>query len=320
MLNIVVGEGGTHQYAHGITAGEVIRNVHGRKSGAVAALVDGIERDMSHELADGQTIEPILGESDADCTFSAIPVHICWLKRSSSSIQMPNPLDPIDNGFYYDFYMDPISDEDLRTIEKRMKELVKANLAVEREEHDNATLRSMFADNPFKIEIMDDKIGEGSGSSVYRQGDFVDLCRGPHVPTTAMLRWFKLTSTSTSYWKADSSRESLVRIYGWCFANKQDLQNHETMMQKPPSEIIESWAKICNSSTSMRWWGRASFSGHRVAQSSEMNCRILFPVIYADKATIKSTHHILVNSICIEPVAITPTTKRASIHLWLNVT
>ena len=61
MLNIVVGEEETHQYAPGITAGEVIRNVHGRKSGAVAALVDGIEKDMSHELEDGQTIEPILG-------------------------------------------------------------------------------------------------------------------------------------------------------------------------------------------------------------------------------------------------------------------
>ena len=65
MLNIVVGDGETHEYAVGITAGEVIHNVHGRKSGAVAALVDGVERDMSHELSDGQTIEPILGESEA---------------------------------------------------------------------------------------------------------------------------------------------------------------------------------------------------------------------------------------------------------------
>ena len=234
MLNIVVGDGETHEYASGTTAGEVIRNVHGRKSGAVAALVDGVERDMSHELSDGQSVEPILGESEAGLY---ILRHSCAHLLAQAIVEFypdakPTIGPPIDNGFYYDFHMDPLSDEDLRAIEKRMKELVKANLQVEREEHDNATLRSMFADNPFKIEIMDDKIGEGAGSSVYRQGDFVDLCRGPHVPTTAMLRWFKLTSTSTCYWKADASRESLVRIYGWCFANKQDLQNHETMMRE----------------------------------------------------------------------------------------
>ena len=171
MLNIDVGEGETHQYAPGITAGEVIRNVHGRKSGAVAALVDGIERDMSHELADGQRIEPILGESEAGLY---ILRHSCAHLLAQAVLEFypnakPTIGPPIENGFYYDFHMDPISDEDLRAIEKRMKELVKANLAVEREEHDNATLRSMFADNPFKIEIMDDKIGEGSGSSVYRR-------------------------------------------------------------------------------------------------------------------------------------------------------
>ena len=234
MLNITVGDGETHEYATGITAGEVIHNVHGRKSGAVAALVDGVERDMSHELSDGQTVEPILGESEAGLY---ILRHSCAHLLAQAIVEFypnakPTIGPPIDNGFYYDFHMDPLSDEDLRAIEKRMKELVKSNLKVEREEHDNATLRSMFADNPFKIEIMDDKIGEGAGSSVYRQGDFVDLCRGPHVSTTALLRWFKLTSTSTSYWKADATRESLVRIYGWCFANKQDLQSHETMMRE----------------------------------------------------------------------------------------
>ena len=234
MLNIVVGDGDTHEYAAGTTAGAVIHNVHGRKSGAVAALVDGVERDMGHELSDGQTVAPILGESEAGLY---ILRHSCAHLLAQAVLEFypdakPTIGPPIDNGFYYDFHMDPLSDEDLRAIQKRMKELVKANLKVEREEHDNASLRSMFADNPFKIEIMDDKIGEGAGSSVYRQGDFVDLCRGPHVPTTAMLRWFKLTSTSTCYWKADASRESLVRIYGWCFANKQDLQNHETMMRE----------------------------------------------------------------------------------------
>ena len=120
--------------------------------------------------------------------------------------------------------MDPIGDEGLRAIGKRMKALVKQNLVIEREEHGNDTLREMFGGNPFKLEIMDDKIGHDVGSSAYRQGDFVDLCRGPHVPSTAHLRWFRLTSTSQAYWRADSGRESLVRIYGMCYPTKEALQ------------------------------------------------------------------------------------------------
>jgi threonyl-tRNA synthetase len=234
MFNVIVGEGETHEYAPGTTAGDVIRNVHGRKSGAVAATVDGVETDLMFELKGDCAVLPILGESEAG---------LYVLRHSTAHLLAQAVLEffpnakptigpPVEHGFYYDFHMDPITDEDLRAIEKKMKEFVKANIQVTREEHTSEGLYEIFADNPFKCEIMDDKIEDGVGSSVYRQGEFVDLCRGPHVPTTAMLRWFKLTTTSTCYWKADASRESLVRIYGWCFANKQDLQQHETLMRE----------------------------------------------------------------------------------------
>ena len=118
---------------------------------------------------------------------------------------------PIDHGFYYDFHMDPIGDEELKAIEKKMNQHIRANHAMIREEYDNQTLRDMFSDNKFKLEIMDDKIGHDVGSSVYRQGDFVDLCRGPHVPSTSHLRWFKLTGTSTAYWRADTSENHIVQ-------------------------------------------------------------------------------------------------------------
>ena len=234
MLNVVVGEGETHEYAPGTTAGDVIRNVHGRKSGAVAALVDGAEKDLMFELETDCEVQPILGESEAGLYIlrhsTAHLLAQAVVERYPQAKPTIGP--PIEHGFYYDFHMDPITDEDLRAIEKRMKELVRQNIQVTREEHDSESLYALFEDNRFKREIMDDKIEDGAGSSVYRQGDFVDLCRGPHVPTTAMLRWFKLTSTSTCYWKADASRESLVRIYGWSFATKQDLQAHETLMRE----------------------------------------------------------------------------------------
>ena len=226
MISVDVGAAGTHEYASGISVGEVIVNVHGKKSGAVAALVDGIERDFSHPLDSNCSIETVAGDSEAGLY---ILRHSCAHLLAQAVTEMfpdakPTIGPPIENGFYYDFHMDPIGDEELKAIEKKMKKHVRANHAVIREDHGNDMLREMFASNHFKLEIMDDKIGHDVGSSAYRQGDFVDLCRGPHVPSTSHLRWFKLTSTSQAYWRADSKRESLVRIYGMCYPTKEALQ------------------------------------------------------------------------------------------------
>ncbi len=234
MISVEVGTDGTHEYASGISAGEVIRNVHGKKSGALAALVDGEQRDMSFVLDSDCKIEPILGGSDEGLY---ILRHSCAHLLAQAVTELypeakPTIGPPIDHGFYYDFLMEPIGDDELRLIQKRMKELSRQNLAIEREDHDNEALRSMFAENHFKLEIMDEKIGHDVGSSAYRQGDFVDLCRGPHVSSTAELRWFKLTSTSQAYWRADRERESLVRIYGMCYATKEGLKDRERQLEE----------------------------------------------------------------------------------------
>ena len=234
MLTVDVGLDTPHEYATGISVAEIIKNVHGRKSGAVAALVDGNQVDLSFEVVSDCSVHPIIGSTEEGLY---ILRHSCAHLLAQAVLEFfpdakPTIGPPIEHGFYYDFQMPAPSEEDLRAIEKRMKELVKQNLKVEREEYDIETLREMFADNQFKIEIMNEKIGDGNGSSVYRQGDFVDLCRGPHVPSTAHLRWFKLTNVSTAFWRADSSRETLVRIYGMCYASKEDLQARETLLRE----------------------------------------------------------------------------------------
>ncbi len=234
MISVEVGEDGPHEYASGISAGEVIKNVHGRKSGAVAALVDGEERDMSYALEENCKVDPILGDSEKGLY---ILRHSCAHLLAQAVTQLypdarPTIGPPIEHGFYYDFHMDPIGEDGLREIEKRMKELVKSNIAIEREECDNDSLRELFSANPFKLEIMDDKIGHDVGSSAYRQGEFVDLCRGPHVSLTSQLRWFKLTSTSQAYWRADRNRESLVRIYGMCYSSKEGLKQRERQIEE----------------------------------------------------------------------------------------
>ena len=234
MIKVKMGDGKVHTYERGITAEDVISNILGRKHGAVAALVDGIEHDFSHVLKTDCSIEPILGVSDAGLY---ILRHSCAHLLAQAVTEMfpdakPTIGPPIEHGFYYDFYMEPISEDELPKIEKCMKKLAKQNLKIEREEHGNTKLRKMFSQNQFKTEIMDDKIGHDVGSSAYRQGNFVDLCRGPHVSSTSQLRWFKLTSTSQAYWRGDAKREPLTRIYGLCYATKEDLKKREKQIEE----------------------------------------------------------------------------------------
>ena len=234
MVSIELSDGNVHEYAEGISAGEVILNVHGKRSGAVAALVNGEQRDFSHIIESDCKIEPISGDSDEGLY---ILRHSCAHLLAQAVVELfpdakPTIGPPIENGFYYDFHMDPIGDEDLKKIEKRMQQHVRSNHKIMREEYDNSTLREMFGSNKFKIEIMDDKVGQEVGSSAYRQGDFIDLCRGPHVPSTSHLRWFKLTSTSQAYWRADSERESLVRIYGMCYSSKEGLKERQRQIEE----------------------------------------------------------------------------------------
>ena len=234
MIQVKINDDETHEYASGITAGDILENVYGKRSGAVAANIDGIERDMSFTINENCKIEPILGESEQGLY---ILRHSCAHLLAQAVVEIfpdakPTIGPPIEHGFYYDFHMNPIGDSELKKIEKRMNQLVRENININREEYENNELREMFQKNKFKIEIMDEKIGNEVGSTAYRQGDFVDLCRGPHVPSTSHLRWFKLTSTSQAYWRADRNREPLTRIYGMCYATKEGLKERQRQIEE----------------------------------------------------------------------------------------
>ena len=227
-------DGAVHEFPAQTSAGKVIKKVYGKKSGAVAALVNDEEKDLSYLLSENCDINLIKDDSDEGLY---IMRHSCAHLLAQAVTKLfpeakPTIGPPVKDGFYYDFYMDPINENDLNKIEKLMRKIVKQNIPIQREEHDNETLREMFSNNLFKSEIMDDKIGEDVGSSAYRQGEFVDLCRGPHVESTSKLRWFKLTNTSQAFWRGDSSRETLVRIYGMCYSSKEDLQTRETLLRE----------------------------------------------------------------------------------------
>ncbi|MEG3602170.1 MAG: TGS domain-containing protein, partial [Candidatus Thermoplasmatota archaeon] len=187
MVHVTLPDGTVNEYAAGITAGEVVTDALGRKHGCVAATVNGVERDLSTALHEDCNVNGISGESDAG-------MHILRHSAAHLLAQAVTALYPdakptigpaIDRGFYYDFAMEPIGEGDLKAIQKKMHEIARRNHTVERVELDEDDLREHFAHNPYKIEIIDDKLEAGDGSTIYRQGDWYDLCLGPHVPTTA---------------------------------------------------------------------------------------------------------------------------------------
>ncbi len=134
----------------------------------------------------------------------------------------------IDNGFFYDFaFSRPFTPDDLEAIEKKMAEIAKQDLPVERSTMSRDEAVKFFSDmgESYKAEIIQ-SIPEGEELSLYRQGDFIDLCRGPHVPSTGKIKAFKLMKLAGAYWRGDSNNEMLQRIYGTCWASKKDLKKY----------------------------------------------------------------------------------------------
>jgi len=137
----------------------------------------------------------------------------------------------IENGFYYDFDLPrPLTPEDLPVIEAKMTEIVKANLPFRYEEVGKDEARTLFSEQPYKLELIDE-LPDGQ-VGVYRQGNFADLCKGPHVKYTSAVKAFKLTTIAGAYWKGDEKRPMLQRIYGVAFANKKELEDYLTKQEE----------------------------------------------------------------------------------------
>ena len=198
----------------------------GVRRGIVAAKVNERLVDLSRALDQDATLQWVSPES---------PEGLDTLRHSTAHLmaQAVQDLFPgtqvtigptIENGFYYDFKRsEPFSPEELERIEKRMAELVKADLKIVREELPRGEAMELFRGmgEHYKVEIIEGIPDERV--SLYRQGDWVDLCRGPHVPSTAALKAFKLTSVAGAYWRGDSRNEQLQRIYGTAWASRKDL-------------------------------------------------------------------------------------------------
>ncbi|MGH7797269.1 MAG: threonine--tRNA ligase [Candidatus Binatia bacterium] len=193
---------------------------------AIAAKVDGRPVDLAAPLDKDCALEFVLPESrDGLDVLRHSAAHLMAQAVQSLFPGTQVTIGPtIEDGFYYDFKSErTFSPEDLELIEKRMQELAKADLKVVREEMPRSEAIELFRKmgEDYKVQIIEGIPEERV--SLYRQGDWVDLCRGPHVPSTAAIKAFKLTSIAGAYWRGDSRNEQLQRIYGTAWANRKDL-------------------------------------------------------------------------------------------------
>ena len=228
MVNITLPDGSVRTYPQPVKVSDIAASIGpGLAKAAIAGKVDGQLVDTSC-LVEGDASVAIITEKDPEgleiIRHSSAHLLAYAAQKLFPGLQVTiGPV--IDNGFYYDFsYSRPLTPEDLEAIEAKMRELAARDEPVVREVWDRNEAIALFLSmgEKYKAEIIG-SIPEGEKISLYREGDFVDLCRGPHVPSTGKLKVFKLMKVAGAYWRGDHRNEMLQRVYGTAWARKEDL-------------------------------------------------------------------------------------------------
>ncbi len=231
MINITLKDGSSKEYPKGITVNEVAQDISkGLARVAVAAQVDDKTVDLMHPLNDDCLVNILtFDDKEGKKAFWHTSAHIMAqaVKRLFPDVKLA--IGPaIENGFYYDFDTDkPFTPEDLEAIEAEMKNIVKENLKLERFELPRQEAIEFMADKKetYKVELIEE-LPQDSEISFYKQGEFVDLCAGPHLPNTGRVKAFKLLSLAGAYWRGDEKNKMLQRIYGISFPKKSQLDEY----------------------------------------------------------------------------------------------
>src|SRR3954451_4244831 len=244
-ITITLPDGSARSLPAGFTAGDLAASIGARLAkAAVIASVNGVERDLTWSLADGDDVAVIVEESDRG---------LFTLRHSTAHVLAQAVLDlfpgatfaigpPIEDGFYYDFQLPggaTFNPDDLEKLDARMREIIADKQPFIRDEIPEAAALELFRDHPFKVEIIqgqaDDPMSAtetGLVRTYENPPDFIDLCRGPHVPDTGRLGHFKLMRVAGAYWRGDEKNPMLQRIYGTAWASKKDLAAYLTRLEE----------------------------------------------------------------------------------------
>src|SRR5436309_8565761 len=234
-IRVTLPDGSQKVLPAGATAADLAKAIGpGLAKAALAAKVNGEVRDLARPLPDGATVEILTDKH---------PQALDVLRHSAAHVLatavrqlFPHAAigfgPPIEDGFYYDFEVPrPFTPEDLQQIEAKMQEVVAADHPFVREEVSRDDAKRRFTDDPLKLERIAD-LGANEVISVYTDGPFVDLCRGPHVPSTGRIKFFKLRHAAGAYWRGDERRQMLQRIYGTAWFSKDDLEGYVRRLEE----------------------------------------------------------------------------------------
>ncbi|OAB48233.1 threonine--tRNA ligase [Paenibacillus antarcticus] len=232
-VSIKLPDGSLREYAEGSSIEDVAASISsGLKKNAVAGKLNGVVVDLSTVLEEGALIEIVTLDSPEGIEVmrhSTAHVMAQAVKRLFGNKEVHLGIGPvIEDGFFYDMDLEhPLNPEDLQKIEKEMERIIGANLPIVRREVSREEALQIFGDlgDPYKIELINN-LPEDSIISMYDQGEFFDLCRGPHLPSTGKIKVFKLMNVAGAYWRGDSKNKMLQRIYGTVFPKKAQLDEH----------------------------------------------------------------------------------------------
>ncbi|MDW4181202.1 threonine--tRNA ligase [Staphylococcus saprophyticus] len=234
-IKIKFPDGNTKEFDKGTTTEDIAQSISpGLRKKAVAGKLNGQLIDLTRPIESDGDIEIVTpGSDEALEVLRHSTAHLMAqaLKRLYGEVHFGvGPV--IEGGFYYDFDMEEsISSDDFEKIEKTMKQIVNENYPIERKVVSRNEAKAFFSDDPYKKELID-AIPEDENVTLYTQGEFTDLCRGVHVPSTSKIKEFKLLSTAGAYWRGDSNNKMLQRIYGTAFFDKKDLKAHLQMLEE----------------------------------------------------------------------------------------
>ncbi len=236
MIQVILKGGVIKEFEAGVTAADVAKSLGaGLYKAACAAKINGVTVDLRTPLQEDCELA-ILTFDDADGkkTFWHTASHILAQAVMNLYPQTKFTIGPaVENGFYYDFDVaKPFTSENLEEIEKEMAKIVKSGLEIERFELDVPAAKELMKEQPYKLELIDKHAAEGEKISFYQQGNFTDLCAGPHLMSVAFVKAFKLTSCTGAYWHGDSNLPMLCRVYGTAFPKASELQDYLTAVEE----------------------------------------------------------------------------------------
>ena len=235
-IKITLPDGSVKEYAKGITAGEIAFDI-GKRLGedALVAKINGNLKDLFIPINEDSALQIITYKDGEGLeVFRHSTSHLLAHAVVELFPEAKPTIGPaVEEGFYYDFDINHhFTLEDLNKIEQRMHEILKKDYKVERLELSDAEAKKIFRNNPYKIELIQEFHKEKQPISAYKQGVFIDLCRGPHIPNTGKIKFFKLTKIAAAYWKGNPNNQQLQRIYGISFPEKAMLEQHLKLIQE----------------------------------------------------------------------------------------